>query len=110
MARQLPQSLGYRNGVERWHIRRAAERFVEPDIASRAKSALTKNMRAYRTIHRCFARAWRETSDLIAAYVDCDHVERLASSAARETEVESGICFRLLALMTWFRRFQEARA
>jgi len=109
LARQLPQGLGYRNGVEKWHLRRAAERFLEPGIAWRPKSALTKNMRAHRTIHRCFARAWRQRGDSIASYVDCDRVERLASNAVPETEVESGICFRLLALMTWFGRFQGAR-
>ncbi len=110
LARQLPQSLGYRDGVEKWHLRRAAERFLKPDLAWRPKSALTKNMRAHGTIHRCFARAWRETGDSIAEYVDCDRVERLASNPAPETEVESGIGFRLLALMTWFERFQGARA
>jgi asparagine synthase (glutamine-hydrolysing) len=105
LARRLPQELGYRDGVEKWHLRRAAERFLEPAVAWRPKSALTKNLRAHRTIHRHFARAWRRSGAFLEPYVDRDAVERLADGGPAGAEKETGICFRLLAVMSWFERF-----
>jgi asparagine synthase (glutamine-hydrolysing) len=108
LAQWLPQELGYRDGIEKWHLRRAAERFLEPAIAWRPKSALTKNLRANRIIHRHFARAWRESGAFLEPYVDSDAVERMAAAEAPQTEMETGICFRLLAVMSWFERFNGA--
>ncbi len=105
LARRVPPELGYRDGIEKWHLRRAAERFLDHGIAWRPKSALTKNLRAQRAIHRHFARAWRESGAFLEPYVDADAVERLASGGSPETESGTGICFRLLAVMSWFERF-----
>ncbi|HLK65601.1 MAG TPA: asparagine synthase (glutamine-hydrolyzing) [Bryobacteraceae bacterium] len=110
LARLVPQELGFRDGIEKWHLRRAAERFVEPSVAWRPKSALTKNLRAHAIIHRHFVRAWRECGAFLEPYVDCDAVERLASGDPPTTEQGTGLCFRLLAVMTWFRRFHKAAA
>jgi len=104
LAQRLPQELGYRDGVEKWHLRRAAERFLEPDVAWRPKSALTKNLCAQGAIHKHFVRAWRRSGAFLEPYVDTDAVERLTVDQPR-TEVETGICFRLLAVMSWFQRF-----
>jgi asparagine synthase (glutamine-hydrolysing) len=106
LAQLLPQELGYRQGVEKWHLRSAAERILEPAVAWRPKSALTKNLHAHRTIHRHFARAWRQRGALLEPYVDCDAVEALAAAGPPESEVGMGICFRLLAVLSWFERFQ----
>ena len=46
LAQSLPQELGYREGVEKWHLRKASEGFLEPAVACRPKSALSKNLRA----------------------------------------------------------------
>ncbi len=107
LAQRLPQELGYRDGVEKWHLRRAAERFLDPAIAWRPKSALTKNLRANAILHRHFAQAWHRSGALLEPYVDSDAVERLAVGEAPQTEQEAGICFRLLAVMSWFERFES---
>ena len=104
LAQRLPQELGLHDGIEKWHLRRAAERFLEPEIAWRPKSALTKNLRAHEIVHRHFVRAWRRLGALIERYVDCDEVEHMAA-VAPQTDVEVGLRFRLLALMTWYGRF-----
>jgi asparagine synthase (glutamine-hydrolysing) len=106
LAKRLPQELGYHDGIEKWHLRRAADRYLEPEIAWRPKSALTKNLHAHKTIHRHFVGAWRRIGEYIERYVDCDEVENLAAVTPK-TEVEVGLCFRMLALMTWFERFSE---
>ncbi len=108
LAQRLPQELGYRHGIEKWHLRRASERFLPPAIAWRPKSALTKNLRANQIIHRHFMNAWRTVGTFLEPYVDSDAVEQLAVAAAPQTESESGICFRLLAVMSWFERFNGA--
>lgn len=105
LAQRLPQELGYRDGIEKWHLRRAAERFLEPAIAWRPKSALNKNLRAHRTIHRHFVRAWRESGAFLEPWVDSDAVERLAAGDPPETERGTATCFRLLAVLSWFERF-----
>jgi asparagine synthase (glutamine-hydrolysing) len=104
LAQMVPAEVGFRDGVEKWHLRRAAERFLDAEVAWRPKSALSKNLLANRTIHRHFVRAWRESGAFLEHYVDCDRVEQLAL-AVPESERETGICFRLLAVMTWFERF-----
>ncbi len=108
LAAAVPSEMGLRGGIEKWHLRRVAERVLDPSVAWRPKSALTKNLRAQRTIHRHFRRMWRETGACLEPYVDCDAVERLAAADPPETERETGRCFRLLAVMTWFTRFQGA--
>ena len=108
LAQRLPQEVGYRHGLEKWHLRRAAERFLPPAIAWRPKSALTKNLLAGEVIHRHFASAWHRMGAFLEPYVDSDAVERLAVGKAPEGERESGICFRLLAVMSWFERFDGA--
>ena len=110
LAQQVSPELGYRDGIEKWHLRQAAERFLETEIAWRPKSALTKNMLANDIIHRHFARAWKERGADIEPYIDSDEVQRLACSPPPQTETETAICFRLLALMTWFQRFRGAAA
>jgi asparagine synthase (glutamine-hydrolysing) len=110
LAQQTSPELGYRGGIEKWHLRTAAERFLEPQIAWRPKSALTKNLLAHQIIHRHFASAWRKSSGLIERYVDCDAVERMAAGPAPQTESATAICFRLLATMSWFQRFTGAAA
>ncbi len=108
LAQQVPQELGYRNGIEKWHLRHAAERFIEPAIAWRPKSALTKNLRANAIIHRHFVRTWRTSGAHLEPYVDSDAVDRIANAEAPQTEREIGICFRMLAVMSWFDRFSKA--
>jgi asparagine synthase (glutamine-hydrolysing) len=108
LAQRLPQEIGYHDGIEKWHLRRAADRFLEPEIAWRPKSALTKNLHAHKTIHRHFVGAWRRLGGCIERYVDCDEVESLAAVTPK-TEVDVGLCFRLLALMTWFERFSGGK-
>ena len=110
LAQQVSPELGYRYGIEKWHLRKAAERFLEPRIAWRPKSALTKNLLAHQIVHRHFARAWRESGGLIERYVDCDAVEQMAAEPAPQTESGTAICFRLLAVMAWFARFTGAAA
>jgi asparagine synthase (glutamine-hydrolysing) len=106
LAQALPQELGCRDGIEKWHLRRAAERVLEPAVAWRPKSALTKNLRAHAAIHRHFVHAWRESGAFLEPYVDCDAVQTLADAGPPCGEVEMGICFRLLAVMSWFERFR----
>jgi asparagine synthase (glutamine-hydrolysing) len=108
LAQQVSPELGYRDGTEKWHLRRAAEGFLEREIAWRPKSALTKNLLAQEIIHRHFARAWKTLGAAIEPYVDCDAVERLACGPAPETETATAICFRLLAVLSWFQRFAGA--
>ena len=105
LAQRIPQEVGYRDGIEKWHLRKAAERVLEAEIAWRPKSALTKNLFANAAIHRCFTSAWRRSGALLEPYVDADRVEHIVSSGPPETEREVGICFRLLAVLTWFERF-----
>jgi asparagine synthetase B (glutamine-hydrolysing) len=109
LAQAVPQESGYRDGVEKWHLRRAAERFLEPAVAWRPKSALTKNLRAHGVVHRHFARAWRESGAFLEPYVDSDAVQKLVAAGPPAGEVEMGICFRLLAVMSWFERFNGVR-
>ncbi len=110
LARRVPAAQGFRGGVEKWHLRRAAERFLDRRIAWRPKSALTKNLNAQRAIHRQFAEAWRECGAALEPYVDADAVEKLAKGEAPRGEAETGVCFRLLAVLAWFRRFEGAGA
>jgi asparagine synthase (glutamine-hydrolysing) len=108
LAQRLPQELGYRDGIEKWHLRSVAERFLPASVTWRPKSALMKNLRAHQVIHRRFVRAWREWGSSLEPYVDTDAVEQMARAEASRTEVEVGIRFRLLAVMTWFERFQRS--
>jgi asparagine synthase (glutamine-hydrolysing) len=105
LAQQVTPELGYRAGIEKWHLRSAAARFLDPTITWRPKSALTKNLLAHEIIHRRFSRAWNEAGGFIERYIDSDKVEQLAVSPPAYSEVETGIRFRLLALITWFERF-----
>lgn len=105
LAQQIPPELGLRSGIEKWHLRTAAAQFLDPEIAWRPKSALTKNLHAGAIIHRNFAQAWRQHASHLEPYVDSDAVNAIALGPAPTTDRESGICFRLLALLTWFQRF-----
>jgi asparagine synthase (glutamine-hydrolysing) len=105
LAQRVPQELGYREGIEKWHLRKAAERVLQPEIAWRPKSALSKNLMAGAAIHGCFATAWARSADLLEPFVDSDRVEQIVSSCPPQTERETGICFRLLAVLTWLERF-----
>ena len=104
LAQCVPQELGYRDGIEKWHLRRAAERLLQPEIAWRPKSALTKNVRAAKIIYRQFCRGWKKFGEGIAPYIDMGFVGDLSNAGTPRNEVETGLCFRLLALMTWFGR------
>lgn len=106
LAQQVDPQMAYTDGIEKWHLRKAAETIVGPEIAWRPKSALTKNLAGRQVIHRNFASAWKRWGDYIAPFVDADSVSAMAA-APPESDRETGLRFRLLALMTWFHRMES---
>jgi asparagine synthase (glutamine-hydrolysing) len=94
-----------KNGIEKYHLRRAAAERLPAEIAWRPKSALTKHMDARQTIHRLFRQAWLRHGALIEPYVVPDAIDNLKPPTS---DRESGLRFRLLALLTWFARFAES--
>lgn len=93
-----------KNGIEKFHLRTAAAAVLPAEIAWRPKSALTKHLDARQVIHRLFRQAWTPHGALIEPYIAPDYVDNLKPPGS---ERESGIRFRLLALLTWFARFAE---
>jgi asparagine synthase (glutamine-hydrolysing) len=102
LAQTIPQELGYRDGIEKWHLRKGAERFLDAEIAWRPKSALTKNLHAHAIVHRHFQAAWKRSGDFLTPYVDADRIHQLGA-----TERDTGLYFRLLSVLTWFERFSS---
>lgn len=100
-----PVADALREGIEKHHLRAAAAEVLPHEIAWRPKSALTKHLAARAIIHEKFREAWRSYRDLVEPYVLPAAVDALQPP---ESDRESGIRFRLLALMTWFARFSNA--
>lgn len=104
LARLTPPSAAYRNGIEKAHLRAAAEGFTGSEFAWRPKSALTKNLAAGAVIQGMFVAAWNRSSDWIQPYADCDAAAAMAATPPA-SDRDTGLRFRILALLTWFERF-----
>jgi asparagine synthase (glutamine-hydrolysing) len=84
-------------------LRTAAAQVLPEALAWRPKSALTKNLAGRATVHRLFRQAWAERGDVLAPYVDADFV---AAMGPPRDDRETGLQFRLLAVLTWFTRWE----
>jgi asparagine synthase (glutamine-hydrolysing) len=104
LAQGVPVSLGLKDGIEKWHLRKVAERFIDAGIAWRPKSALTKSLAARGVIHQSFVNAWKQRGEQIAHIVDPDGVCRMTMHPP-EDDRATGLRFRILALLTWFERW-----
>lgn len=104
LAAELDTGLALRDGIEKWHLRTVAARHLPEEIAWRPKSALTKNLHAQPIIDRHFRTLWKSHGALIERYVDADAVDQLAPPV---NDRDTGIRFRLLALLKWMERFSR---
>ncbi len=103
-AEQVPLAAALRDGIEKHHLRTAAAAVLPDSIAWRPKSALTKNLAARPLIHRRFRQAWKRYGAFLEPYIDAAAIDRLGPPA---TDRDTGLQFRLLALLTWFARFSN---
>jgi asparagine synthase (glutamine-hydrolysing) len=103
-AGQVPLSAALHDGIEKHHLRAAAAAVLPAGIAWRPKSALTKNLAARAIIHRRFRQAWKQYGEWLEPYIDAASVDRLGPPA---NDRDTGLQFRLLALLTWFARFSN---
>ncbi|HEU0124333.1 MAG TPA: asparagine synthase (glutamine-hydrolyzing) [Bryobacteraceae bacterium] len=103
----VPVDMALANGVEKHYLRTVAERVLPHRLAWRPKSALTKHLAARGIIHTLFRRQWERCGALLEPYVDADFVDQLD---APSSDRESGLRFRLLAVLTWMDRFSESKA
>lgn len=90
------------DGLDKPHLRAAAAELLPPEIAHRPKSALTKNLAARPIVHRLFRQAWQRHGAFLEPYIDPDFVAALPPP---QTDRDTGLRFRLLALLTWFARW-----
>ncbi len=102
---RTPPGEALRDGIEKYHLRAEAAKVLPAEVAWRPKSALTKHMAAREIIHTLFRQAWLRHGALIEPYVSPSEIDRLGPP---DDDRQSGLRFRLLALLTWFARFSEA--
>jgi asparagine synthase (glutamine-hydrolysing) len=103
-AGQVPLAVALKDGIEKHHLRTEAAAVLPPELAWRPKSALTKHLGAARTIHTLFANAWSRYGELLEPYVFADQIGALGVPG---NDRETGLRFRLLAVLTWFARFAD---
>lgn len=104
---RVPLGEALRDGVEKHHLRTAAAAVLPAGIAWRPKSALTKHLGARAIVHAEFRSAWRRYGPCLEPYIDPDFIENLPAPAS---DRDTGLRFRLLALLHWFARFAGMRA
>jgi asparagine synthase (glutamine-hydrolysing) len=105
-AAQVPLAKALKDGIEKHHLRLEAATVLPPEFAWRPKSALTKHLGAARTIHTLFRKAWSRHGALLEPYVYADRIEALPVPGS---DRETGLRFRLFALLTWFARFADSQ-
>jgi asparagine synthase (glutamine-hydrolysing) len=104
LAAQVPFNFATRNGIEKWHLRKIAEKRLSKTLAWRPKSALTKSLRGRTAIFAELKTSWEESGDLISQFVDTDFVDALILKE-NPSDRDTSIGFRLLSTITWFRNY-----
>jgi asparagine synthase (glutamine-hydrolysing) len=100
----ITSQVSYADEMEKSHLRRMASRYLPESLTKRKKSALTKSFAGQAIIHEEFIKALKHSSELIEDFVDLDEVRAWALRSPT-TDREAGLEFRILALITWFRRY-----
>jgi asparagine synthase (glutamine-hydrolysing) len=100
----VTSELSYSSGMEKSHLRKIASKYLPQSLARRKKSALTKSFAGQAIIHEEFVQALKHSSEFIEDFVEMDHIQPWILRNPC-TDKETGLEFRLLSVMTWFRRY-----
>lgn len=101
-SQRVPAEWGYRSGIEKFTLRKAAEPLLIQEIVNRKKSALPRDPRLSKHYQKILKQLVETEKDFIREYLDIDELGRLVNQAELK-ENERILVFNLISLINWGR-------
>lgn len=99
LARRVSPGVGFRDGIEKSLLRRAAKGLIPEEIRLRKKSALPKDQGVGREYQAAALQRLKEHGDFLRQYFDLEAVERLCHRPL--DEIDRAMLFNLIAFSHW---------
>ncbi len=106
LVRRIDPQLGFREGVEKWLLRRAGAGLLPEAVRLRRKSALPKDQEVQAVYQHAVAQTLDESPEIAGAYLEVPRLRALCDPARRLSEPERMLLFRTIALASWARQYE----
>lgn len=103
-AQRISFSEATHNGIEKWHLRKIAEKHLPAKLAWRPKSALSKNLAGRGILFDHLKMAWQDSDELITEFIEPQFVPELLKKAA-PSDRDASLAYRILGTWTWLRSY-----